>query len=505
MTSLPLETIEKRRLRVQDILDDKKSQLERNKLGQFATPAPLAIDIISFVSKVFPRHEKVRFLDPAFGTGAFYYACLQEFGASVEAATGFEIDSGIAEAAEKLWGQTQLNLIVEDFTRAIPTKDLANLVVCNPPYVRHHHLPSTYKEYLRGAVERDTDIGLSGLSGFYCYYVLLTHKWMDKGALAAWLIPGEFMDVNYGAGLREYLTQKVSLLRIHRFDPRDVQFTDADVSSVVVFFKNEAPKSQDKVEMTYGGSLSNPKTSNQVSLEQLRGSPKWTSCFGDNHSDNQARARLEDVFLVKRGLATGSNEFFILNEEETEREALPREFLKPILPMPRHLNHDVITADSEGNPTIRPRLFLISCSLNEKDLRSKYPSLWRYFQKGVKKGINQRYLCKHRSPWYSQEERSPVPFLCTYMGRASNHRPTPFRFILNRSKAIASNSYLLLYPKPQLARLLEKQPELYDKIWNALKSVTSQTLTDAGRVYGGGLHKLEPSELANLPISGIME
>jgi len=495
--------IERKRLRIQELLDDRKSQLERNKLGQFATPTSLAHDIMSYVSKVFPRNEKVRFLDPAFGTGAFYYASLQEFGSSIERATGIEIDPEIADAARRLWNQTQLDLIVQDFTRASPSEGRANLVVCNPPYVRHHHLSSASKERLRKVVEEETGIRLSGLSGFYCHYVLLTHKWMEEKAVAVWLIPGEFMDVNYGKGLREYFSQRVSLLRIHRFDPNDVQFDDADVSSAVVFFRNETPSHDAAVEMTYGGALSYPNITRRVSLQELQISSKWTTYFGDYRLDGEVKTRLSDLFLVKRGLATGSNQFFILSEEEAKRRSLPKEFLKPILPMPRNLVSDEIDADGEGNPTTRPKLFLLSCDLDENELQRRYPSLWRYYQEGLKKGVNKRYLCKHRSPWYSQEERSPAPFLCTYLGRSSSNRPTPFRFILNHSKAVASNSYLLLYPKPELAKLLAEQPGLYAKIWKELKSITSQTLTSVGRVYGGGLHKLEPSELANLPIRNL--
>jgi adenine-specific DNA-methyltransferase len=33
------------------------------------------------------------------------------------------------------------------------------------------------------------------------------------------LIPSEFMDVKYGGPLKQYLLDKVTLLRIHRFDP----------------------------------------------------------------------------------------------------------------------------------------------------------------------------------------------------------------------------------------------------------------------------------------------
>ena len=54
---------------------------------------------------------------------------------------------------------------------------------------------------------------------------------MADDGLAAWLIPSEFMDVNYGRAIKEYLLNQVTLLRIHRFDPSDVQFNDALVSS----------------------------------------------------------------------------------------------------------------------------------------------------------------------------------------------------------------------------------------------------------------------------------
>ena len=84
------------------------------------------------------------------------------------------------------------------------------------------------------------NMDISGLAGLYCYFLLLCHDWMEERGLAVWLIPSEFMDVNYGAALRRYLTERVTLLHIHRFCPTDVQFTDALVSSAVVVFRKSA-------------------------------------------------------------------------------------------------------------------------------------------------------------------------------------------------------------------------------------------------------------------------
>ncbi len=502
---LPSEAIEERRVTLQHSLDDTKTQLERNKLGQFATPGPLARDIIGYAAKVF-HAERVRFLDPAFGTGSFYSALLSKFGEAVEAATGYEIDRNYALKAHKLWAETRLNLIVQDFTKAVPKDgDKANLIICNPPYIRHHHLSLSQKMYLRQEVEKETGIRLNGLSGFYCYYILLADKWMSEDALAGWLIPSEFMDVNYGLGLKKYLTERVTLLRIHRFDPQDVQFSDAYVSSVVLFFKNAVPRDGNVVEVTYGGALSSPKITRQLSLGELRNTSKWRSCLSKHGMQvRDGQMTLGRIFTIKRGLATGSNDFFILNEEQVKNNGIPKKFLKAILPMPRQLKGDEIEADSEGNPTLVPRLFLISCDLDENELESSYPSLWHYFQRGAKQKINRGYLCRHRTPWYSQEHRPPAPYLCSYMGRSSKQRTAPFRFILNHSKATASNSYLMLYPKPSLESLLHTRPELGETIWKQLLLIPSDALIYAGRVYGGGLHKLEPKELANLPIPDVL-
>jgi hypothetical protein len=90
------------------------------------------------------------------------------------------------------------------------------------------------------------------------------------------------------------------------------------------------------------------------------------------------------------------------------------------------------------------------------------------------------------------------------MGRPTRRSKSPFRFILNHSKATTANVYLLLYPKPDLAASLNGHPELYRKVWKTLSSIAAETLIEEGRVYGGGLHKLEPKELANVPADSVL-
>jgi hypothetical protein len=238
---------------------------------------------------------------------------------------------------------------------------------------------------------------------------------------------------------------------------------------------------------------------------------KWTGfpkTFNNKLSaevkNEHLRFKLADLFKIKRGLVTGANKFFILTPRQISTYELPAEFLIPILPSPRYLLTDEVEADSDGSPVLGQQLFLLSCNLPENEVELKYPSLWEYLQSGVQKGINQRYLCRHRSPWYAQENRPASPLLCTYMGRSASERNKPFRFILNHSQATAPNVYLMLYPKPGLEKELKDKPELLKAVWQALNEISPEVLMGEGRIYGGGLHKIEPNELGSTPADTIL-
>lgn len=56
----------------------------------------------------------------------------------------------------------------------------------------------------------------------------------------------------------------------------------------------------------------------------------------------------------------------------------------------------------------------------------------------------------------------------------------------------------MLYPKPILNEAFSRQPSLKKDVWLALKNISDEALISGGRVYGGGLHKLEPKELGNV-------
>jgi type I restriction-modification system DNA methylase subunit len=248
---------------------------ERRRLGQFATHSILAEDIIAFGLNHREISDGISFFDPAFGTGAFYSAILRKTDpTNIIAAEGIEIEPMIANAANLLWNGHNVKIINDDFTKCIPGQKF-NFIICNPPYVRHHLIESTEKTRIQDRTEIVSGVRLSGLSGLYCHFLLQSVEWMEKGGLAGWLVPSEFMDVNYGTAVKSFLMTRVELFRIHRFDPTDVQFGDALVSSAIIWFKNKITENT-AVAISFGGTLENPKNCKDIELECLRNEHKWT-------------------------------------------------------------------------------------------------------------------------------------------------------------------------------------------------------------------------------------
>jgi len=495
----------------QERLDGLRGAAERNRRGQFATPPALALDIAKYArSKRRNRPGTVRFLDPAIGSGSFYSAFRHAFSENaISAAIGIELDPDAAKVAASLWGETGLRVTLGDFTKADPPRgnERFDVVLTNPPYVRHHHLDRAEKRRLKTAVVRDLGIEVSGLAGLYCYFLLLCDRWLADNGLAVWLVPSEFMDVNYGVAVKRYLTEDVKLLHIHRFCPSDVQFADALVSSAVVVFEKSRVTRSHSVLFSFGGSLRRPTLKQSVRLSEIRAASKWSNYpNGQPHRSNETGTGVKfgDLFQIKRGLATGANRFFILPRDEATRRGIPGECARPILPSPRYLQQPVIDADSDGYPRVRPVLSLVDCRLAPDEIQSRFPALWDYLHDGEAEGIHERYLTSRRTPWYSQEKRLPAPFLCTYMGRAENGRQ-PFRFYWNKSQATAGNVYLLMYPRAALKRVLEEDPRQYAVVFSMLRELDTHRFIAAGRVYGGGLYKMEPLELGRLSAQPLLD
>lgn len=483
---------ESRRCALQAEIDAGKTIEDRRRMGQFATPGDMARAIVEETVAFLPdAGKKLAVLEPSMGTGSFVSAALDVLGKRVGEVRGYELDEDFHRAAVELWQGQPVQPVRGDFTRTA-AEPVFDLVLANPPYVRHHGFGIDEKRRLQQLVKSCTGISISGLAGLYCHFLLYSQAWMKQGGVGVWLIPSEWMSVNYGAAIRKFLTENVTLLRVHRFDAEDVRFSDALVSSCVVWFRN-APSDGTEALFTFGPDIHNPKRSVRMKAGDLRRAAKWPP-----RKDGDAASstwRIGDFFDIRRGVVTGDNGFFVMTEDEAKSRGISKRYLRPILPSPRHLRVNHVEADADGLPTNAERRYLLDCT---GYALGELPGEVRdYLETGVETTAR-KHLCAARTVWYEQEQRNPTPFLCSYMGRGDGVS-SPVRFILNDTRAIVSNSFLMMYPKQPLSQMLKENPGLAEEVWAFLSGIRPQAIVSAGRSYGGGLQKVEPRELASVP------
>ena len=100
-------------------------------------------------------------------------------------------------------------------------------------------------------------------------------------------------------------------------------------------------------------------------------------------------ATLGDFFAIKRGIATGANRFFIMDERRAQGLCIPRRFLRPILPSPRHVKRDVVATDQDGVPKLERPLFVFDCHVPLEVLERTEPRTADYVKRGESEGVNE--------------------------------------------------------------------------------------------------------------------
>jgi len=463
----------------------------------YLTPPELASDIV----KVAINHlddNSVRFGDPAIGTGVFFSALLNNLETkTLENGIGIEVDIPRAMNTQKKWNNKGLQVIDGDYLHLdeLPKR---NLIIANPPYIRYQNLCNEYSTELRQRASVILNDKISGYSGLYVYFILLSHNWIEENGISAWLIPSEFMENNFGYAIRKYLTNKVQLLQLHRFDDDKVQFENAFVSSTVVIFKNTKPNDSISIKLSKGNSLSSPVTEYSCTTTQLSNASKWSVPLREEvHNEN--KLILNDIFNIKRGIATGANSYFIMEESIAKERGIPPICLKHIIPKANSVDTNIIEASSDGTPLLNKTFVVFDSDIEEQELLSNYPDIKEYLDTADELELKSRTLIRRRNPWYKQEQRLPAPFLCTYMGRGSDTK-SPIRFVKNNSKAISTNSFIMLYPKPELMNFIKQSKENAQRVFDLLLDIEQNTIASSFRTYSGGLKKVEPSDLKRVII-----
>ena len=460
--------------------------------SQFFTPLAAAQFMADWVMGA-PACQTV--LDPAAGMGIFLDRVLRSERAQ-PALVGMDLDPLIlAECRKRLQsaGEARLDLREGDYLR-MGWEERFDGILCNPPYHRFQHY-SRRKEIL---AEFETRLGVSfsGLTNLHSLFLLKSVYQLNPHGRAAYIVPSEFLNADYGVPVKKYLIQSGCLKYVLIFDYGSSIFGNVITTACILLMAKDEPKDsldfiplRDPSELGQVGEQIRAYPAlkagtRRVNYSALRPARKWHAYYQETNGANYTHlVPLATYGNVMRGIATGHNDFFCFNRSKARDEQIASEYLLPCLSKAAQVRTPFFTQAHFDDLMQKDKQVYLLKAENAPDEAVK-----RYLNKGEQKGVQHRFLTSHRRPWYAIENRPPAPILVTVFNRAG------LRFIRNETQARSLTCFHSLY-------LNDSAAEKIDLLMAYLLTDVARTLfTHNRREYGDGLVKFEPNDLSSAQV-----
>ena len=453
----------------------------RKKYAQFFTPNLIA-DIMSDWILKSPDLNIV--LDPAFGLGVFARSLKTKRTTLIK---GFEIDKCIYNTAKKVFlDDLNLNLILQDYM----FNDWNNKydgIICNPPYLKFHNYDNkaTIQE-----LETRLKYKLSGSSNLYVLFLLKSIYQLSEHGFLAYIIPSEFMNSDYGVRIKEILVALKVLRHIVIIDFNENIFGDAVTTSTILLCSKDSNDTHvtfstihnfdelDTIKL-WINKYPNNSDIGTVSQKDLQPGIKWRKYYQkENASKYKNLVPFSTYAKVKRGIATGSNNFFVFNKSKQQEFRIPENGLLPCICKSTDVSSIFFTEETFKNLKNKDKgVYILNAEAAKNDA-----NIQKYIKKGELDQINSLYLTSNRSPWFAIEKRDAAPILVSVFNREG------MKFIRNEANIKNLTTFHCVYPNEMLVDT--------DILFAYLTTNVAQLIfDDSRREYGNGLKKFEPNDL----------
>lgn len=444
-----------------------KSIPHHRKNGVYYTPSLLARTLVEPLI----TDPNLSIVDPAYGDGALILAAeqvLREKFQSRKRRNLFGCD--ISPLSDRTQHLPASNFVRCDFFD-YEANGKYDVVLMNPPYVRHHYLHKDKVSHYQNVIENV--FPLKRTSDLWTYFIVkATIHLKNNGSIGA-ILPWSFLHADYSVDLRKWLTNLFREIKVLALGAN--LFNDAKERVVLVWLKGYGGSNKG----IFMGIAANPEdhvkyhaitreyfTRNRVNIsfsnDALEVMERYKSQYGFADFGNYA-----DISI---GVVTGADGFFIKYKDELKTMRISVNGIMPIFTSSAQL----CGFSTNGNMP-RGRLILIT-----KDNANNFKDYIKY---GESELYHLRAHSQRREPWYEVKVGNIPDAFFPY--RVSL---IPY-LVLSSSNIQCTNS---------IHRIYFKNITPTEKRWIqvSLLSIPGQLSLEANsRVYGSGVLKIEPSSL----------
>lgn len=467
-----------------------RSREFRRENGIYYSPEDVARALVDWAV----RASDDTLFDPSFGGCVFLragLARLEQLGTTdaPRRVFGTDLDSEAWGDADELvrLGANPRQFRRDDFLTLCP-EDLDGpfrAVVGNPPYIRAHNLSDDAFRAARASLP--DSVRLPGLASYWAYFVLHSLAFVAPGGRMALILPSTFLRADYAEVVRAELLRAFASVTILLLN--ECLFPDAEEESVLVLAEQRG-SGPGTVR------IGTARRDGLVIADAMRGETRpltageangnWGRGLFDAdilalHDVLASRlGQLGSVARVRIGVVTGANDYFLVGADVRQKMGIEDVALHPVVARTAQLRGLWLTPGDVSSGS--KHLFVPPTT----DLP---PGSARYVQYGEEIGIHRGFKCAKRTPWFVPlDTQCPDAFLSCMIWVGP-------RLALNCSGAVCTNTLLGVRFRPEL----DEARRIACAV-GVLSTVSQLSAEIEGRVCGGGLLKIEPSDARRLII-----
>lgn len=454
---------------------------ERKAYGAFYTPTDAAHVLASWAM----RRDGEVLLEPSIGDGSFVAAAQD-----VATARGWARPKFVAAELNPRTAADHAHrglvrpdeLEVGDFL-STPVRPV-DAVIGNPPYVRLRALPDDQAASAVAASRADLGEPMATSGSVWMPFVARAARFLRPGGRLALVLPWDFTYVRYARPLWRHLGETFGSLRVVRV--RERLFPDIGQDVLLLLADGRGGRT-DRVAFEAHRTVADlvadrPEVATSIAVDRVvRGERAFQEALLPAgvldvlEATRPLTVPARELATFNIGYVSGDKDYF----HPPARAGLPDASLRPALTNARRLRGGGLWTSGLAADA-QTRLWLPGAALT--------PAEERYERRGRRLGVDRRYKCRVRSPWYSVPGvKVPDLVLSVF-----SQRPI---LMVNDGGHVASNSLLCGYLRAGTA-------DSFAAGW-----YTSLTLLHAElevHSLGGGVFVLVPTEAGNVrvPVPG---
>ncbi len=465
-----------------------KASGSRRERGAYFTPHAVAEALANWAIK--SRSEIV--LDPSAGRGHLLAAAekrLRDLGRKRNPLIwGVELHGRSFQklvTSFRAWGISDKNALEGNFFSRVADLPKCDVALMNPPYVRHHDIPTATRHTMVNALNGTRGI-VDGRASAWAYFLALIPELLNAGGRIAAVLPTDLLASDYGAPVLAHL-QKV-------FSTVNLIYCDGDVfpalSQQTILLLADGRHKEDgrkadmklrRVRYPVQGrddfsitSKRNGKTFSAGDTLPRILAPKGALAIEARLMKRSDVKSIGDIAKVELGYVTGDNGFFHLSTADAKAFGLSDAQLTRVVTRERDiLGLRFTVTDWKGCIREGAKDWLLT------PMNRKSRAVRNLLQRKAAVEARGAFKCAIRTPWWRVPLANPAPAFMVYMG-------TKARIVSNTAEAQVSNTFF------RITKIKGFSPN--DLAIASLTSVFRLSAALNFRLLGGGLVKLEPSD-----------